>query len=147
MKLKTGPGNQFGRYASFDNIDSSHDGRARAAIENLELFVLVLGRHEGEQEEKGEIENEEEEGVRKEQKQEEGEDGGQDKEGEENEYNGNGDYRSGPYYMALIVVSAATAPADGLRMRRLGWVFVDPVISEGRNVREDTSEFQTVVLV
>ncbi len=128
VRLKRARGNPFGHYAVFDNIESHNDETARGFIQNLKLSALVLRRHDPTDEQKG---------VKKEEK----EDGQEGEEGEEDKEAGN---NSDFFYMALIVVATSN---DSGRMRRIGWTFLDPEISEGRTVLDELSEFQTVVLV
>jgi Heterokaryon incompatibility protein (HET) len=134
IRLKTPRGSPFGSYANFDNIDSRDEG-ADDYVKSLELFALVLRRHEPD------------EGA--EEKKEENDDTPEDVIGKDPESDKNSEAdESSSFYIALIVVQVATSSSESPRMQRLGWIFLDPEISEdGRNVFEDPSTFQTVVLV
>lgn len=61
MRLKMAGGDPFGGYASFHNITTDDDA-ARVLVKSLDLFALVLGRHDPEEEAH---EKEEEEGQQK----------------------------------------------------------------------------------
>ena len=126
LRMKITGDDSHGNFGNWDSIDAGHDAE-RDFVNSLDHFALVLGQDRAiirEYEEEGEVD------------QQKDEEAGDEEAGDA--------ARNDLWYFALLVVATGN---DSAQMRRVGWIGIDDVVFNERNVFEDRSKFKTIKLV